>query len=330
MKLRFVSYQSTEASTSTMDDPDYLFHLKIPVKLIKCAGLWQEKKASLLYKVYGLVLNFIMTGIFTSFMFVFIFTSKNFIDLSEMLSVLATFIVFCYKSINFVKKFGDVMCLLDGMKRLKLLSRQATGDKALEKVSARVKIVKAIFLATWISSLVTTFTSGAGAILGWFLSPRPPFKIAYKMWAPFDYENDVFWFFCIAIYQSVIAMFASSVHVALDTFLVYSFYVGAGLLEELSDRFSRIGQDIKSGNLTNKTDRNCLMELEKCIVMHQEIKLSIGKAQEIFSHGILFQCVISLVVLCTTAFTISTVSENLLLVIMTTKNFFNISAIPVG
>lgn len=233
-----------------MDDSEYFAPLRLPFKLLKISGFWQDKSASKLYKVFGIFVHLIAVELFVLCQLIYFFNSSSLIDLSDVLSVLFIFIAFGAKSINFVVKFDEIADLMDDLKDL--ISFSASSNEPFRPLILEVKNAHQISRVFLSSCVATTFLGGLGPFIIWILNPNPLYKIAYKMWTPFDYENNVFWIFSAAVYQLVNTMFSSAIFSALDLLPIYIFSVGAGLLEELGARLTRIGKDSKCDGINEK------------------------------------------------------------------------------
>ena len=88
--------------------------------------------------------------------------------------------------------------------------------------------------------------------------------------------------------------------VALDMLPVFFMSAANGLLEELSERLSRIGEN-------QQNIQKDLKELLKCIEIHLKIKHFTKATGDMFSTTILIQGLLSSILLCSTAFSLSLV-----------------------
>lgn len=123
----------------------------------------------------------------------------------------------------------------------------------------------------------------------------------------------------MAIHQYWESMLYSSVTVAADLLPLYFFNIGAGLIEEFGDKV--VGIDVEldaesssSLSMTEKIElKNAkkIQSLKTCIQTHKKIKKFVKKTEKIFEFIILVQGLVSTIILCTTAYTISQVTFSL-------------------
>lgn len=287
-----------------METSEYFLPLRNFFRIMKFAGFLQTKNVKRSYKVYGVFMHFILAQLFFLGFAINMFKVKNLVAMSDVLSVLLTYLGLILKSLSFIYVTDDVICLAEDLQNLILLSGGGE-DKTLKHLMARSRQIHKCFLVYWGTCLFAVGSSGIAPWANYLSNPNPPFKISYKVWAPFDYENNFYWFAVVAIYEFLNPLMCCGIVVALDTLPVFFFNAGTGLLEELSCRLNTIGENQE--NFKKDYGKN-FQELVKCIEIHRRIKDFIKKSQNIFSWMVFAQGAMSMIIICTTCFTLSTVS----------------------
>lgn len=283
-----------------MKEFDYLFPLRIPFKVFKLSGLWQDKNASTLYKVYGFVHVVFGMGIFTLCQMIYLVKAKSVLEASDCLSIFFTYIGCLIKATTVIVKLQDIFEALDHYESV-AESIQAMDKKPLNYLKARLTQANNIFLVLWGSCFVTTIFGGIYPFVAFYLNPHPPFKTSYKMWAPFDFDESVPGFFAVAILELFNPILYSCVVATVVSLPVFFFNAASGLIEELT---------LKLSNIETETDNqdDATKQLIECIELHLKIKSFIKKVERIFSTMIFAEAACSLVIFCTTSFLLSKVS----------------------
>lgn len=291
-----------------MESSDYFLSLNLPLKFFKAFGLWQSKGTKTPYKVYGVVLHLIGVDMFLLAQLLHLLHVDNITEASDLLSVLFTYVMLCFKTLSVFYKLEEIIHLIEDLKDLISLSASG-GGRSLEKFKAREKQTNKIFQMYWGSCLMATLLGGLVPIITYLGNPYPPYKVAYKISAPIEYEQNIFWFMCVSMYQWIDSLCFCGLMVAADMLPVCFLNAGWGLLEELSERIERI-------LLENETSEDSLKKVQKCIEIHLKLRRFIKNSQKIFSMMILAQGSTSLIILCTNTFVLSTVSNNVQLKII--------------
>lgn len=286
-----------------MTEFDYLYPLRTPFKIFKISGLWQDEKASTLYKFYGLFHIVIGIGSFTLCQLIYFIKAKSVLEASDVLSILFTYIGVMIKAITFVVKMQSIFEEIGDYKKL-IASFEAMDKLPLVYLKARLSQANIIFRLLWGSCLVTTIFGGIYPFVAFFVYSKPPYRIAYKMWAPFEIENSVPGFLSVATLELLNSNFYCGVVSSVVVLPVFFFNAAAGLIEELSVRLSNIENEAL-------TEDDATKRLIECIEIHINIKSFIGKAERIFSPMMFAEASCSLVIFCTTSFLLSKVGLEL-------------------
>lgn len=288
-----------------MDKFDYLLPLKVPFKIFSISFLMQRTNASKFYKIFGVFSHFFLVEMIMLGEIVYMFKAKDLVDFSDVTSITFTYVLLCVKSISFIKNIEAIFGLLEELKGLILICEEI-GDKSMENMKSRMLQVRRFFRIFWGSCLSACFFGGIVPIATYIADPRPPFKIGFKVWTPFDHECNIIGFIVVTIYELIDPPICCGMVAATDTLPIFFFNAASGLIEELCETLKQIGSKSKD----ELDDEESLKQLEKCIDFHLKLKSFISKAESIFSPMILVQGAISLLILCTTAFTLSKVCQN--------------------
>ncbi|CAO1308353.1 unnamed protein product [Diamesa tonsa] len=300
-----------------MKNYDPLFLLKLPIKIIKLSGLWQDENSSWIYRLYGLVVHLICIDLYVFMQIIYlIYMFEDVNDFSHVLGGVVIYIVIILKTSNFLYELKQIKMLIVMMENL--IKFTENGDKQrplLQKQVLRDHKVFKIFLANcvvsaWLAIIV---------IIVYHHEHRLP----YKTWAPVDYHNNKNWYWVLAVYQILGPTCGACIVATLDMLPVFFICVATGLIKELCQRISSIGtKEIKlimepPTNLRTKLlllskqrliEEEHLKELLNCIEIHKEIKKFALKSGEIFSTMIFAQGVSSSINMCTAAFQLSLIS----------------------
>lgn len=302
----------------TMENFDSLFLFKLPIRIVKSLGLWQDENSSWLYRFYGLLFHLVCIDLYVFMQIIYlIFMFEDVKDFSHVLGGVVIYIVIVLKTSNFMYKLKEIKMLIVMME--KLIDFTANGCKQrplLQKQVLRDHKVFKIFLANcvisaWLAIIV---------ILVYHQEHRLP----YKTWAPVDYHNNKYWYWVLAFYQIFCPTCGACIVATLDMLPVFFICIATGLINELCQRISSIGANeiqlimepptelqIKFLLLSEQTriEEQHLKELLNCIEIHKKIKQFTTKSGEIFSTMIFAQGVSSAINMCTAAFQLSLVKK---------------------
>jgi len=214
-------------------------------------------------------------------------------ELTQLLSFLPTVMALFLKSINFMTKMDEIEELLASMK-----SFLATWKGNHKRIKLHVIRGNKGFKAFWYSGLLCN----AFAAIVPFVSIREH-RLSYVMWTPLDYETHEWWFLLMAAYQCVETLCFCGVTVSYDLIPVFCMCIQTGLIEELSEQLRAMEVDDSTSERMAETSE----ELRKVIESHKKIKFFARQTQKYFSATIFVQGLMSSVILCTCAFTLSLV-----------------------
>lgn len=261
---------------------DPISSFSAPRKLIELFGLGWTKTS-----FRGVILHVMFIDIYLVLQLIYIFKLNDIAELSNLLKMCLTYVALLLKSINFIWKFGEIATLeksLGDLTRFGTCERQHCNDK----LSSCVNKVRRIFIVLWASSVVTVLL-GAIAVIYY----RDARSLPDKMWIPFDYRASEFRYLFVASFQIIGALYACSLNTALDIFPILRLSVLTNVIGNLRVQLSAVE--------TNE-------QLKIATREHIRIRRCFKQLKIISSSVILAQAACSSIILCTTAFSLSTVS----------------------
>lgn len=270
-----------------MKDPVLLF--QSPQKLLKLFGFWRGKNSSASSICRGFILHVLFIDIFLLFQFIYIYKLRNVDELSNLLKMGLTYVALFLKSINFLWKFGGISSLEASIRDLTQLSTCKRWQYRSEGLPAHVKRIRRIFYVLWISSLSTILVGALMVVL-----KRNERELPDKMWFPFDYKSSEFSYFVVSFYQMFGSIYACTINTVLDIYPVFFMSILVSVIEDLRDDLLAISQH---------------KELVANVKRHRLLKRCFEDIRKNFSLVIFAQAGCSSIILCTTSFSLSTVSS---------------------
>ena len=279
-------------------------------KVIKFLGIWKVSKSSRAYRIYSFLLHFIISFLYTFFIALYLFHIEDIVGFSDCISIFLTMVCYTIKALNFILNLENLLSLIKTLNELINSSdlEKLHDHKRVRNQVGKGKMIYRVFVFV---TATTTTLEGLVPIFNW-----REHELAYKMYFPMvDYKNNDAVFIFLAVLQMT-PVAVSLLCITLDTIPVIFMCLAVGVLEELSDRLKEIGYDkehdspknIEKSQKIKIKNSNDLKELIKCIEMHQEIKKCIADIQKYFAAVIMTQGIMSSIILCTIAFTMSFVS----------------------
>nr|QGW50713.1 odorant receptor 15 [Propsilocerus akamusi] len=277
-------------------DFDTLLPFRIPVRILKTFGLWLTKEANWIYWLFSIINQLVMIELFTFLQFVYLFTFQTFEDFANLMSLLPTFCSIVVKSLNLCYNVNEIQTLMSSLHDLFEFCTTT------ENLKLRIIEIDRIFKIFWSSALLTCFL---GALV-----PFTVHELPYKMWFPYDTSN-FYLFWLSASYQIIVTFCISAVDIVMDSLPVMFMSYAVGALEELKHRLASLEKH-KQLNVDGSINRNKVDNLKqflKIIEMQRTINNFIKRIERIFSTVLLAQGLMSTLIFCTTAFSLSIVQD---------------------
>lgn len=275
-------------------DFDYFSAFAIPFFFLRRLGMWQKKSSSWLYRFYGLLLHLAVMEQSSSRHTVFLyktFMTGSVKDFSEVLNILFSMYGNIVKSVWFFLNLGKVSEMLKELARLlEFTSFGRSGQRP--QLEAQIKGVLKVSKLYYASALSAILLTGISVLVR-FKDRRLPFNT----WLPYDYKltDEIFWF--TAIFQIVFALIGCAINFSFDIIPVVFIRLTSALLDELLMEIASIKNE------------DGLEKLQQCIECHIRIKKFIKDISRHLSFPFLLQTFCSTVILCTSAFLLTTVRK---------------------
>lgn len=260
------------------------------LRILKVLGMWMDNESSKAYIVYGTLMHVFIIDLGLTMGIAYLFEYETIDDFASLMSLLPTYIALCCKSLNVFAKSTQIY---DIIRMTEELLKSCPEDTELKK---RIGTINKIFNGE-IAAAVATITTGA------FMSV---YQLPMKMVFPYD-MNTSFNYWISAIYQTFDAMYCSVIVVSIDVLTLLPMCYAAWFLKVLSDRLQSIGNDKLSPNRSEDEKKN-YDELINCIHFQMKIEEYIELIRETFSTALLVQAMMSTLILCTTAFSLTVVN----------------------
>jgi 7tm Odorant receptor len=319
---------------------EFLQPLKTPLKYLRFLGLWKDQSVRFYRQVLHICLHLLVCEVYVSFQFINIISASNLSEFTEVLSFLANSIGFFIKSLHLIVKRKEIETLIEDAKELAKLVGTKNELRALQR---QVKQAGKLYKFYFNFVLVATVLSLVAIAVTFIMHPEPPYKVPFNSWGPFDYEQNIYKFVTVAMYNIITSIVSSFAILSLDILPIYFISFSSGMIEELSLKMEKICDEeteeekleklLKTYNLLTvnpkrlppvsvnkameeakkkaeqiKLHKARLAELEKCIEIHGKINKFVKKIEKIFSPVIFVQGAMSMIMLCTDVFVLSKVS----------------------
>lgn len=299
-------------------DFDYLFPFNVPFYFLKNLGLWQEKESSWFYRLYGVLLHVFLMVIPTFCHSIYLynmFIVGSIEDLSDVLSFLLSFFGVTFKAIWFVTslmKIKEILTTLRDLLELTSFDRVDKRPKLMANAVHISRVVKIFLFSSYVSI-------GISAIITFIHYKNK--QLPYETWFFFDVRDNDFVYWSFLVYQRLTVFYGIPLNYSFDLISVILFSYASSLLEELSVKISLIENGEKAENseackkfkidkLLVVDDENFdeLKMLQKCIDCHIRIRNFSNEVSRYLTFPFMMQAFISTIVLCTSAFILTSVS----------------------
>jgi 7tm Odorant receptor len=273
-------------------DAELFKPFKLCFFIFKRLGTWQDGNQSWIYFVLGYLVHFIAIIVFMNLQLIFAIKSTNLVGFTNSISLAITNLAVTFKWLNFLIKIHAILKAVETLKALLEFSAPKDKTKHRKLLRSQVQFGHKVFKVFLVTALFTSFSA--------FFPPILFHRLAFQVWFPFDTENSEVGFWSASIFMMFDSPFLSSLDAALDMLPVIFMTFAIGLIDELSERLENISK-------VNDDDTSSIEELKKCVEIHLQICEFTVDIKKNFSTVIMIQGLLSAGMLCTCAFTISTV-----------------------
>jgi hypothetical protein len=288
-------------------------------KVFRTLGMWQDGDQTWTYFFVGYLSQFIYIYVFFIGEVLYAFLeAKDLVEFVSVLGLSTAYVSVIAKGANFflkLKKIKKSLATLNELLEFSADDRWKTREKLKSRLAQCMKVYKTFWFVAYLNCGLAIFV------------PVFSHELSEKFWFPFDTKDSSFGFWFASTFLIGDSFLAAVTDVSLDILPVIFMSFAIGLVEELADRFEAIGKDnegkqskamkdkqpkatkiIKPGtSLLEKPKPNHKREFIKCVKIQQKIKEFVSEIQANFSAAISIQGILSTVILCMNAFTMSMV-----------------------
>lgn len=161
---------------------------KYAVKLLEVFGFWMGRAPSKVAILYGIAIHLRFVDLCLLLQIIFLFTFEDYKDLVNLMSLLATFIVLFFGTINFMTKCNQIGKLLEMTEELLQHCPDTT------KIAKRLKMAERIYKLMTCAAIFSCLVGAVSTV----------FELPYVMWFPYETENNSLGYWTSAAYQSII------------------------------------------------------------------------------------------------------------------------------
>lgn len=272
------------------------------IKYLKISGINIDSSSANDHKVISFLLAFTHTFLLDFYMIVaiiaYLLNVQSLESFSEAIGILPTLIGAFFKTLNFIyfqKQIKMFIKSLQSLIEFESWIEEGKGEKLRSRISQMNKLFK-IFMTM--------------AVIGCFFACLVPFsthEVPHKMWFPYNYKSSELSFWLSVSYQLIGSSIFTPVVIIIDTFPAFLLSYITGMIEELAERLQSI--TTKRGENKSMRDGANLTELLKCVEIQSRLKQLRDEVGNIFGAIIWAQGFMSTVILCTTSFSLSVVSQ---------------------
>lgn len=221
----------------------------IPVKILKCFGLWQTRISSWKYCIFGASMHFFFIDLLMILQLGYLGELKNLKDFSDVTNLLIMMLLVLLRSIIFIQKVGDIEELF------KLVKETFDDGFVNYDETKRLQNIVKLFKFYWGSSFATIIIAA--------FTPFLTHELPQKLWFPYDYKSNEFLFWISAVYQTM-ASTIQGIEITLNVFpLIFICYI-IEMMEQLCKRLENIKKkNPKQKNVNVGQKTTTLKENEK-------------------------------------------------------------------
>jgi hypothetical protein len=264
---------------------------QIPRFFLRHLGLWQSKGCSRNYRLYGFLLHLFFMDYFTfnlTVHLVEVAKLNSFQNFTETLGLLCTTYAVILKTIWCLTHINKIEEMFKNLKELTKLNKT---NFCIEKRAKNViKISKILYITGFLAVTFATVIS---------IINYKDKKLSYDTWSFYDYKSNHVIFFASVCHQYIISLYGTILNYSIDLIPIIFMAATVGLIEDLANELSLI--DEISANDAGK-------KLHECIKLHNEIKRFSHKISRNLSFTVFLQSSMSSIILCCSAFLLTTVS----------------------
>lgn len=156
-----------------MKSSKFVEELKFPLGILKIAGLWDCENVKKKHKVLQILQHLLTCEISIFLQILYLFTTKNLVDITDLLRVLLFIVALEIKSFNLMKQRKSVVALFEEAEQLKVLV-ETDHENSLQALNSLMEKMKKTFLVVLGSSLMLVLIWLVVTITTNMIYPNPP------------------------------------------------------------------------------------------------------------------------------------------------------------
>jgi hypothetical protein len=293
-------------------------------KVFKTLGMWQDGNQTWKYFIFGYAFHFSTVYLFLTCLFLHAIEVKNVVDFADSFRITILVFTVALKSLNFFITVRKLTKFLHSLNELLNFSSDPMYQNR-SHVRQQVAFVYKIFKVFGTFSILSVIDAA--------LVPFSAHKLPYKAFFPFNTEYGGIGFWIASCFEILVTLPIASIGITSTILPVVFMSFAIGLVNEVAERLSEIGKVKKIENPIMKSHKvgkiskanlikidhkkeeklqniQQLEELKKCVAIHKKIKKFVAEIQQNFSIMILIEGFFCSIILCSSAFSLSIVSQN--------------------
>jgi hypothetical protein len=124
-----------------MKSSKFIEALRVPLRVLKIAGLWEAENVKTKHKVMQFCVHLLFCEVFIVLQLIYLFTTKNLVNITELLSILLTCSGVSIKSIHMLKERKAIEALIKEAKELAALV-ETEDEKSLQALNNRANQIQ--------------------------------------------------------------------------------------------------------------------------------------------------------------------------------------------
>ncbi|XP_041979496.1 odorant receptor Or1-like [Aricia agestis] len=286
------------------------FAVSLPLTALRCAGFWAPELVNKrLYNLYATISFMYLLGIYLTIQVIDLYMIWG--DIPMMTGVaflLFTNLAQALKILNLLVRRRRIQAIIEDNDRVFREVETVEGREIIRSCDRETSFLLLLYV---ILTLVTT--------TGWASSAEKG-KLPFQAWYPYDTSRTPA-FQLTYIHQVSALVTTALLNVCKDTLVTTLIAQGRCRLRLLAARLRGLTEDLSQDRPISKRRTSCLLtpseesvvkeRLRSCVVEHQSVLDTVQRLQAAFSEPTFLQLMVSLIIICVTAFQLISQTGNL-------------------
>jgi hypothetical protein len=291
----------------------YLEIFQKPLKVLQIAGVWTDKDKSRFYTATLFLVHLFFVELSMVFTILHIFSVKSVVEFSAAMEMVPFFVEVFIKTTNISLKRKRIKKLLESLETL-VADNSWIAHSGGVKLKKRIDLIARIFKTSVVLFLTTSILKAIDCVM--------KEKLLVMMWLPYDYENSAVLYWFSILHEIVGGIIFIPVLISCDILPNILICFATGIIDELNEKISkmldkpivkpkqaeasnsRVTQPQAGQQNLKRQQEEKVKELYKCIDTHLRVKGLVTEIQSIFGTIIGTQGLLSVIILCTTTFSL--------------------------